>query len=402
MMKKGFIAALMLVMLFSAVPALAALAGGAKVLVNGSNLVFSDAKPYVKGNTIMLPIRSVASQLGWRVVYNLQANEVVLSKNEVEVKTKIDSGQASVNGILHSFAPSSESRQSRLYVPLAFFKDILGYEASYSATNLQVSIADVAFTTQQTAEQVVGLLTQEKFQQLSDDWFSEELKAIVPVGDLASTWKEFIKVTGAYKDILDVKVQQRDANMALISVTLDFEKLEAPLTLVVDNNHKLTSLLVQYGPYKKPLPAGLTEEDVIVGQGTPYALNGTLTLPKSSASSGLLSAVVLVQGSGPSDRDETVGGYKPFRDIAYGLAEQGIAVLRYEKRTWVYGKTYTPETAAKLTVKEETVDDAIAATKILKNDPRIDPSRVYVIGHSLGGMLAPRIDAEGGNFAGLV
>jgi dienelactone hydrolase len=149
-----------------------------------------------------------------------------------------------------------------------------------------------------------------------------------------------------------------------------------------------------------PLPAGLVEEEVVIGEGTPYALPGTLTLPENAT--GPLSAVILVHGSGPSDRDETAFGYKPFRDIAWGLAEQGIAVLRYDKRTYVHAKSFTPEMLTTFTVKEETIEDAVAASNLLKKDKRINPSRVFVAGHSLGGMMAPRIDNEGGDFAGLI
>ncbi|WP_082034103.1 alpha/beta hydrolase family protein [Cohnella kolymensis] len=88
--------------------------------------------------------------------------------------------------------------------------------------------------------------------------------------------------------------------------------------------------------------------------------------------------------------------------ISLGACAAGVAVLRYDKRTFAHGRSFTPEMLAKFTVKEETVEDAIAASKLLKNDKRIDSARVFIVGHSLGGMLAPRIDAEGGSFAGLI
>lgn len=148
------------------------------------------------------------------------------------------------------------------------------------------------------------------------------------------------------------------------------------------------------------LPEALVEEEVVVNAQSPFAVKGTLTMPKNASAP--LPAVVLVHGSGPSDRDETVGGYKPFRDIAWGLAQQGVAVLRYDKRTFTHGRSYTPDMLATFTVKQETVDDAISAAKLLKSDKRIDAQQVYLIGHSLGGMLTPRIDADGGDFAGLI
>ena len=55
-----------------------------------------------------------------------------------------------------------------------------------------------------------------------------------------------------------------------------------------------------------------------------------------------------------------------------------------------------------MTVKQETIEDALLATEILRNDPRIDSARIFIIGHSMGGMLAPRIDAEGGNYRGII
>ena len=111
-------------------------------------------------------------------------------------------------------------------------------------------------------------------------------------------------------------------------------------------------------------------------------------------------AVVLVHGSGPNDRDETVEGNRPFRDLAWGLASRGVAVLRYEKRTRQHG---TKLAAVKdFTVRQETVDDALAAADLLRHTGGIDPRRVFVLGHSLGGMLIPRIGQRDPQLAGLI
>lgn len=143
----------------------------------------------------------------------------------------------------------------------------------------------------------------------------------------------------------------------------------------------------------------IIEENIIIGEGTEYELDGILTLPEGIDKN--LSAVVLVHGSGPSDMNETAYAYKPFKDIAEYLTSQGIAVLRYDKRTYSHNVKITAE-IKNLTVKEETIEDAILAADLLKNDSRINNEKVFIIGHSLGGILAPRIDAEGGNFAGLI
>ncbi|MCL2193122.1 MAG: alpha/beta fold hydrolase [Treponema sp.] len=145
----------------------------------------------------------------------------------------------------------------------------------------------------------------------------------------------------------------------------------------------------------------MKEKQVTIGEGGKYPLNGIFTFPDNPSQK--VPAVVLVHGSGPNDMDETVFKNKPFRDIADYLPTKGIAVLRYNKRTFVYGKQMAKEKDSRnFTVKDETIEDAILAANLLRDDDSIDPNRIYIVGHSLGGVLAPRIDAEGGNFAGII
>lgn len=142
-------------------------------------------------------------------------------------------------------------------------------------------------------------------------------------------------------------------------------------------------------------PAKVKDREVTVGSGE-WALRGTRTLP--AAGEGPFPAIVLVHGSGPHDRDETVGGTKVFRDLAGGLAARGVVVLRYEKRTKAHG---TRMKDAEITVKEEVVDDALAAAALLRGQPEVDAKRVALLGHSLGGMLAPRVAAADPGLAGI-
>ena len=141
-------------------------------------------------------------------------------------------------------------------------------------------------------------------------------------------------------------------------------------------------------------------EKVILGKGTEYPLNGLLTIPDGTT--GPVPAVVMVHGSGASNMDEKVMKLTPFRDLADGLAAYGIASLRYDKRTFVHGRKMMKAGAANMTVKEETIDDAVLALEMLRNDRRIDSNNIFILGHSMGAMLAPRIDAEGGNAKGLI
>ena len=141
-------------------------------------------------------------------------------------------------------------------------------------------------------------------------------------------------------------------------------------------------------------------ENIVIGQGTKYPLKGILTLPDVDSSP--VPAVVLVHGSGSSNMDEKVGKLTPFKDIAEGLARHGIACVRYNKRSFSYGLKMVRDKSLTITAKEETIEDAILATELLKADSRIDSDKIFIIGHSMGGMLAPRIDAEGGDYRGLI
>ena len=143
----------------------------------------------------------------------------------------------------------------------------------------------------------------------------------------------------------------------------------------------------------------LMEEEVSVGD---PPLPGVLVCPEDHPFTAFpLSAVVLLHGSGPNDRDETLGQTKMFWDLANMLAMQGIASLRYDKRTLVYGSSYTQADLKTFTVDEESIRDAVEAAKLLRSDSRI--GKVFLIGHSMGAMLAPRIASENpGLFDGII
>ena len=141
-------------------------------------------------------------------------------------------------------------------------------------------------------------------------------------------------------------------------------------------------------------------EPIVVGKDTKYPLKGLLTLPADFSKP--VPAVVFVHGSGSSNMDEKVGKLTPFKDLAEGLAGHGVASIRYDKRSFAHGLKLVMNKNITITVKEETIEDAILATDLLRKDPRIDSENIYIIGHSMGAMLAPRIDVEGGDYKGLI
>lgn len=151
-----------------------------------------------------------------------------------------------------------------------------------------------------------------------------------------------------------------------------------------------------------PVLAGITVvSDTILSRELtvpgPVPLEAVFTAPADAE--GPVPGLIIVHGSGGADKDLTFGPNRPYRDIAEGLARRGIAVLRYDKRTmtgplWSLGKPFT--------VREETIDDAVSALALLRAQPEVDPARTFVIGHSLGGYLAPRVATADGRLAGLI
>ena len=118
-------------------------------------------------------------------------------------------------------------------------------------------------------------------------------------------------------------------------------------------------------------------------------LPGILTVPKGV---GPFPAVILLQGSGSTDKDETIGSMKPFRDIAEGLAEQGIAAYRFDKRTYTFAALLAFKTD--FTLVDEYLEDAVNAVRLVAQQDKIDPDRIFVLGHSLGGNAIPAIAKE--------
>ncbi len=216
---------------------------------------------------------------------------------------------------------------------------------------------------------------------------------------LAEFWKQVPEKLGALKT-LGAARRARLGAYEIVLITCEFEKMTLDARVVFDQDLKIAGFQfvppappVKYEPPAYGDPAKFEEKEVTVGTGE-WKLPGTLTVPKGK---GPFLAVVLVHGSGPNDRDETLGPNKPFKDVAWGLATRGIAVLRYDKRTYVYGPKLVadPKLAAALTVQKETIDDALEAVRLLRTLPDIDRKRIFVLGHSLGGMLIPRIAVAG-------
>ena len=231
--------------------------------------------------------------------------------------------------------------------------------------------------------------------------FDSRMASAMPLEKLQSFWDTTVGQTGSFKAVTSTALAERQG-YHVVTLTCAFEKSPLNLRLAFDKDSKIAGFFLApvTPPWDAPdyaKPSAFHEQSVTVTTG-PWQLPGTLTEPNGA---GPFPAVVLVQGSGPHDEDETIGANKPFKDLAWGLASHGIAVLRYEKRTHKYA-TQIAKDLANLTVKEEVTDDARSAVALLATQPEVDKKRIYVLGHSLGGMLAPRIAEGDDQIAGII
>ena len=267
-----------------------------------------------------------------------------------------------------------------------------------------------SFSTATVGTQYIAALAQA-------DWSAAEameqgqMAAAAPAAKLATIWQSFEAAYGAFVSIGPVSVESSPPYTIAVVTTM-FASDVVGLRVTVTTSGQVAGMFVgsvsapsgsaagrsappgaaaggSAAPASYVRPGSFTETDVTVGS-APWALPGTLSMPNGD---GPFPAVVLVAGSGPEDRNETYGPNAPLRDIAWGLASAGIAVLRYDKRTLVYASQMAAQEAS-LTVREEVTDDAVAAIGLLRTTSRVDPAHIFLVGHSLGAYLAPRIAAQ--------
>lgn len=230
--------------------------------------------------------------------------------------------------------------------------------------------------------------------------FDHTMTKLLPPAALQQSWETISTQFGRYQGH-DEPIEERISGSTLIRIPCHFEKGSLEARISINTKGRIQGYFMSIaGKYRSPSyvkPETFVTEEIAVGTSV-MKLPGTLTIPKGE---GRFAGVVLVQGSGPNDRDEAIGPNKPFRDLAEGLSSLGIAVVRFEKRTKHYPLAISL-TLSSLTVREETVYDAAEAVALLRQHPKIDTDRIYVVGHSLGGWLLPRIYDSGKPIAGLV
>lgn len=258
-----------------------------------------------------------------------------------------------------------------------------------------------------TALAVIGCFETGRFDE-AHDRFSARLRAVASAETVAEIWRR--EVGG--RRILTrgpVALSSRADGLVTAKVPVRTEAGGMDVVMSVDGDGILHGLRfdpasdVEWTPPDYASMRRFEEHEVVVGGGAD-AVPGTMTLPRGrarlrSAITGGVPAVVLLAGGGPFDRDETVGPNKPLKDLAWGLATRGIAVLRFDKATLVHAEELNRRG---FTLGEEYVPQASAALRLLQAQRMVDPSRLFVLGHSAGGKAAPLVAQAQPSIAGLI
>lgn len=217
--------------------------------------------------------------------------------------------------------------------------------------------------------------------------FDATLKATLSPEALAAVWASTVAKCGAYEGAGNAATARgNEAAPHLAIIPLRFANVPLNAVVACDASGAVAGLHFVPSPAAQaaaaPESAAFFTEALTVGADS-MQLGATLFRPR--AVSGPVPAVLLLAGSGPQDRDSALGATKPLRDLAEGLVKQGFVVLTYDKRTYAHPNQPMP------TANDEVVDDAVAALQQTASLPGVDKARVFVLGHSWGGTLAPRV-----------
>jgi dienelactone hydrolase len=238
------------------------------------------------------------------------------------------------------------------------------------------------------------------------EMFSPEVKEKLTLDQTSLVWGQ---ITGMFGELVNKgEIETNEYNgSVLCRCLLSFKNGNIEAKLSVNKDGLISGFFISpkqdEKKYDMPAYADTTKfvETLVKFGEEKFILNGIVSLPKSTSKTPV---VILVHGSGPHDMDESVGPNRPFKDLAWGLASNGIAVLRYNKRTKQYPDKMI-EILDSADVYDEVIDDAVNAVNMLSDNGNIyniDTNQIYVLGHSLGGTLLPRITRETKKIAGVI
>ncbi len=246
-------------------------------------------------------------------------------------------------------------------------------------------------TLEEKTKALTELLAKRDFDKFKEN-ISEEFKKATEGQDL-DVFKMLEQELGAYKEITKTEIETQNGYY-LTDSTLQFEKGTVDQTIAF--NGEMVADGVNYLNMKKDIVPEEGEKEITLDAGTGYPVKGMIKMPKGEVKAG----IVIVDGSGPNDMNMTLGQNKMMKHLSDQLAEKGFAVLRFNKRTYQYGKELAKiGMQNKTLIKDEFIDDAAEGLKTLAKEQGIPTDKLFILGHSQSGSYLPVINETAGNLA---
>ncbi len=335
------------------------------------------------GKETAYPIKYICDSIGGDISWNAKAKTVTVKYNRNTLQLKIGSEVIILNGKTKVLPEKITTAAGRTLVPISVINSGLGIELS-----------------EEDCLKLIGV----RFIQLLQDGGINEASGL-----LSNTFSKYVNhenLDSISESISEIQFDNKNISLTRNTVhqnlSIPFKMQQADYSYIIrfDYDGRIDELAVSLkSEAEKPetgysMPGygtdgGFEEREVTIGTGV-WKLPGTLTIPRGD---GPFPVVILVQGSGPMDRDETSGALKPFRDLAVGLSSRKIAVLRYDKRSLEHSTKVS--LIGNITMNEETEQDVHAAAEYLKTVKEVDASNIIVLGHGLGGYALPEIMTRG-------
>lgn len=222
--------------------------------------------------------------------------------------------------------------------------------------------------------QFIKALFTDKNAEKAHTFFDASVAGEIKAADLTMVTGQLQDQLGTFKNILEVN-NEKDSYYYYS----EFEKSKLDIQITLTTGDKIIGFFLV--PHKTFAQAD--DGNTLKIKSDDIELKGTLLMPEGQKKK----LVIFVHGSGPHDRDETIGGNKPFKDIADELFKNGIASYRYDKRTFSYPETFTDDS----TVEQETINDAANVAAYFKNNENFKSYQIIILGHSQGAYLMPKI-----------
>ncbi|WP_207229222.1 alpha/beta hydrolase [Ktedonosporobacter rubrisoli] len=215
--------------------------------------------------------------------------------------------------------------------------------------------------------------------------FGAPLRAVVSAETMRVAWATEIASRGPVTTIGEPALTQGENGLIRVRVNVFCERGALTVGMTMDGQGSLQGLALlppegapSWTPPAYANPRKFEEQEVMVGPDE-LPVPGTLSLPHGH---GKRPGVVLLPPMGPLDRDETSGPNKPLKDLAWGLASRGVAVLRFDMVTYAHSQQVA--TRRDFTMTDEYIPYALAAIHLLQQQPTVDPAQVFILGHSMG------------------